>query len=232
MTAAGPLAFVGGSEWHAGCSFDKTLLENSGAAEVLVLPTAAAYEHPERSVEAARAWFGEFGAPVTAAPILARPHAEDPSLAELVKAARFIYLSDGSPLHLRSVLKDSLVWRALVEAWLAGATIAGSSAGATVLGDPMVDPRGGTFTLGLGLIRNFAAVPHWEMWTGNRARRMSHLTPRGAVVAEIEEQTALIRWPDGRWESHGAGHVVLKRDGATISLDDVELIVDTIPVVA
>ena len=74
----------------------------------------------------------------------------------------------------------------------------------------MVDPRGGTFTLGLGLVRNFAAVPHWEMWTGDRARRMSHLTPRGSVVAEIEEATALVRWPDGSWQALGTNSVVIK----------------------
>ena len=158
-----------------------------------------------------------------------RSDAENQSNADLISRGRLVYLSDGSPLHLRSVLKDSLVWRALVDAWRSGAAIAGSSAGATVLGDPMVDPRGGTFTLGLGLIRNFAAVPHWEMWTGDRARRMSHLTPRGAVVAEIEEETALVRWSDGTWQALGTNSVVLKRNGETIGLGDVEETIETVP---
>ena len=41
----------------AGCSFDAEFLAASGSDEVLVLPTAAAYEHPERLVVGAGEWF-------------------------------------------------------------------------------------------------------------------------------------------------------------------------------
>ena len=57
-----PLALVGGAEWTDRCSFDAELWEASGRAEVLVLPTAAAYEHPERGVETASRWFASLGA--------------------------------------------------------------------------------------------------------------------------------------------------------------------------
>ena len=50
----GILALVGGGEWSEGCSFDAELLAASGSDEVLVLPTAAAYEHPERLVVEAK----------------------------------------------------------------------------------------------------------------------------------------------------------------------------------
>ena len=53
----GALALVGGAEWREGCSFDKVLIERSGAEDVLVLPTAAAYENPERSVAFATEYF-------------------------------------------------------------------------------------------------------------------------------------------------------------------------------
>jgi cyanophycinase len=232
VVTAGPLAFIGGGEWQVGCSFDQHLIESVHANEVVVMPTAAAYEHPEQAIARAESWFGQFGVSVRPVPVLARADAESPAMAEAISSARFIYLSDGSPLHLRSVLKDSLVWRAMVDAWHGGAAIAGSSAGATILGDPMVDPRGGTFTLGLGMIRNFAAVPHWERWTGNRARRMSHLTPPNAVVAEIEEQTALIRWGDGTWQTMGAHNTVIKVNNEPIDVTAIESQVETIPIVA
>ena len=47
---SGTLALVGGGEFSEGCSFDAALLEASGASEVLVVPTGAAYEHPQRLV--------------------------------------------------------------------------------------------------------------------------------------------------------------------------------------
>ena len=46
----GILALVGGGEWQEGCDFDADLLAASGSEHVLVLPTAGAYEHPERLV--------------------------------------------------------------------------------------------------------------------------------------------------------------------------------------
>src|ERR1700678_2858030 len=96
----GHLALVGGAEWTAGCSFDAELWDASGRSEVLVLPTAAAYEHPARSVDAATAWLGSFGAKVRGLMVLARGDAEDDANARAVRQARFVYLGGGSPLHL------------------------------------------------------------------------------------------------------------------------------------
>ena len=63
--------FIGG-EWTDGCSFDETLWRQSGQAEVLVLPTAAAYEHPERAVAVAGRWFSGFGARAEGLMVLSR----------------------------------------------------------------------------------------------------------------------------------------------------------------
>ena len=59
----------------------------------------------------------------------------------------------------------------LTEAWDDGAVLAGSSAGAMVLCDPMVDPRGGAFTLGLGLLANLAVIPAHNRWSEDAAHR-------------------------------------------------------------
>ncbi|MGQ0433280.1 MAG: Type 1 glutamine amidotransferase-like domain-containing protein, partial [Microthrixaceae bacterium] len=137
---------------------------------------------------------------------------------EPISTARFLYLSSGSPMHLRSVLKDSPVWDALVEAWQDGATVAGSSAGAMVLCDPMVDPRGGALTLGLGLVDRLAVIPHHESWSEDKAKRTMHIAPKGLPIAGIDERTALLRAPDGTWSTAGVGQVVVFVDGAPSDL--------------
>ena len=215
----GPLALVGGGEWSKGCDFDRELWEASGRADVTVLPTAAAYEHPQRAVETAAAWFAQFGANVRPAMVLSRADALDDEHAKSVAGARFIYLSGGSPMHLRSVLKDTPVWTALVEAWRSGAVVAGSSAGAMVLGDPMVDPRGGALTLGLGLVAKLAVLPHYDTWSEEKAHRTVQLATGHLRIAAIDERTALIRDTDGSWRTVGAGGVTVYVDGKPAGLE-------------
>ena len=214
----GPLALVGGGEWQDGCTFDRALLEASGVDEVLVLPTAAAYEHPERAVATAEAWFGALGAKVRGLDVLRRPDALDEANAAAVRSAGFVYLAGGSPMHLRSVLKESPVWDALVAAWDDGAVLAGSSAGAMVLCDPMVDPRGGAFTVGLALVSQVAVIPHHDHWSEDKARRTFELAPAGLPVVGIDERTALVRDAAGTWRAEGAGTVTVWVDGAEVDL--------------
>src|SRR5947209_17625116 len=97
---AGTLALVGGNEWQDKCAFDRGLLEASGGTEVLVLPTAAAYEHPQRAVEHAQQWFKSLGGTVRGLDVLRRHDAESEANAAAVRAAPFIYLAGGAPLHL------------------------------------------------------------------------------------------------------------------------------------
>lgn len=214
----GPLALVGGAEWRAGCDFDRDLLAQSGAREVLVLPTAAAYEHPDRALEEAGRWFDELGATVRPLRVLTRRDAVHEANVAPIEDAAFIYLSGGSPMHLRSVLKDSPVWDALVAAWRRGAVLAGSGSGAMVLCDPMVDPRGGALTLGLGLLEQLAVIPHHDTWSEDKAKRTLHIAPAGLAIAGIDARTALIRSPEGTWRAAGAGSVVVYLDGEEAGL--------------
>jgi len=210
---------VGGAEWQDGCTFDGDLLAASGGSDVLVLPTAAAYEHPDRAVETARGWFAGFGGTVRPLPVLARADAMDEGTAATVRDAGFVYLSGGSPLHLRSVLKETPVWDALVAAWEDGTVVAGSSAGAMALCDPMVDPRGGAFTLGLGLLAQVAIIPHHNTWSEEKAKRTITLAPKGLPIVGIDERTALIRGRDGSWTVDGVGGVVVFQDGHEAALE-------------
>lgn len=215
----GPLVLVGGGEWRPGADFDAELLARAGG-EVVVLPTAAAYERPERALAHAEQWFGGLGGSVRPAMVLSRSDAGEQKWSALVRAARFIYLSGGSPLHLRSVLKDSAVWHALVAAWHDGAIVAGSSAGAMVLTDPMVDPRGGAFTVGLGLVRALAVVPHHEPGEPSaQLRRTLALAPPGCAVVALGEQGALVRESDGTWWHGGAGDIAVYVDGERAGIE-------------
>ena len=215
----GWLALVGGHEWTEGCRpIDELLLQESGAKEVLVVPTAAAYEHPQRTIEAATAYFAPLGAKVRALDVLSRPAASDKANVKLVKSAKLVYFGDGSPLHMRAVFKDTPVWDALVAAWADGCAVAGTGAGAMALGDPMVDPRGGAFTLGLGLVPSMAAMTKIDGWHHETKRRTIQLATKGVPLVAVDDATAAMRSPEGEWSVVGVGSATVYVDGNESSL--------------
>ncbi len=216
---SGVLALIGGGAWGSGCNFDEKLLAASGGTEVIVLATAAAYEYPARVVAGATVYFAELGAQVVGLDVFQRRDALVASNVDVIRGARFIYLADGSPLHLRSVLKSTPLWDALVTAWQEGAVVAGSGAGAMVVGDPMVDPRGGAFTVGLGLISGVAVYPNADDRFATSHQRTLALADPGLRLAAISEQTALIRSTKGIWTAEGAGSVTIYVDGKVSALD-------------
>ena len=217
----GPLALVGGGEWTEGCTFDRDLLSAVSAVdEVVVLPTGAAYENPGKLIGRANDWFDQLGLRVVEAPVLTRPDALDTGIAEVVRAARFIYLAGPNAMHLRSVLKDSPVLEALLGAWRGGAVLAGTSAGADVLCDPMVDARGGAFTVGLGVVPNLAIIPHSNTWSHEKIHRTVELVPKGITLAAVPEATALIKGADGDWSVSGVGEVDVYVAGRPATLAD------------
>jgi cyanophycinase len=206
----GTLVLLGGGEWRGGCrDLDAELLAAAGASEVVVIPAAAAYEHPERVGERATAYFGDLGVAVRTLPVLQRRDAEDPGIAEVVRKARFVHLADGSPLHLRSVLKGSLLFEAVLAAYHGGAVLTASGAGATLVCDPMVDPRGGAYTVGLAVVPNLAVFPYHGSAADHMRERSIELLPSTARLVGIDEDTALVRDRTGAWRVAGAGAVTL-----------------------
>ena len=204
---AGTLGLIGGGEFTKGCEFDAELLKASGGTEVVVIPTAAAFSNPAKLVAAASDWFKELGATVREVPVLQRPAALDPANVAAVRQARFIYLAGPSPLHLRSVLKETPFWEGLHEAWTAGAVVVGCGESASALCDPMVDPRGGAFTMGLGLVSDVAVLPHADGDVAEHHKRTLQLAHGTLAVAAVPDCTALIRDADGAWRTAGQGIV-------------------------
>jgi len=215
---AGSIALVGGGEWTEPCrALDSRLLHLADTDEVLIVPTAAAFEHPDRAVEHATEWFRGLGANAVGLAVLNRRDAETDEHVAAMRVARFVYLADGSPLHLRSVMKGSALFDALCYAHGRGAVIAASGAGATVVCDPMVDPRGGAYTVGLGIVRGVAVFPDHAGVADHRRERSLELQPDDAVLVGLDEHTAIVREPSGRWNVIGPGHATVYRGGLAVA---------------
>jgi cyanophycinase len=81
-----------------------------------------------------------------------------------------------------------------------GGLVVGVGASASGMCDPMVDPRGGAFTLGLGLVTGLAVVSQVDQWSAERLRRT--LDMADTTVACIPTGAALVR-RSGVWETVG-----------------------------
>jgi cyanophycinase len=214
---SGVLALVGGGEFSDGCTFDRGLLAASGSNEVVVVPAGAAFENPRHVLEQATAWFETLGATVREVPVLTRGDGLVEENIRAVRDARFVYLPGSSPMHLRSVLKDSPLYEAMLAVLEGGGVLAGSGAGADVFCDPMVDTRGGAFTVGLGLVPGLAVIPRVNTWSHDKVHRTVELAPKGVAVVGIPEATALVRDDDG-WRVEGVGECVVYVDGEVVEL--------------
>ncbi len=95
------------------------------------------------------------------------------------------------------MLKKSAVFDGIRAAYADGAVVAGAGAGAMVMTDPMVDPRGGALTLGLGLVDNLTVVPHFgdehDDAHGQKLERTVAMAPAALPVVALPARTALIK---------------------------------------
>jgi cyanophycinase len=203
----GWIALVGGNEFLSDCeSMDRALLTHLGKRpKVAILPTAAK-ENPLMAAENGVRYFQKLGAEATEVMIWDRKGAQNPALISKLEDADLLYFAGGDPNYLLEALKCSPAWEAVVNLWQRGRMIAGSSAGAMIMGEKMWTPDGG-WREGLGLTPGIAVVPHhatlgarWDVY------KMRASLPASVNLVGIDEATSLAGPP---WRVLGIGRVTL-----------------------
>lgn len=200
----GIVALQGGGPFTANDDLDQRLISAAHATSVVVLPTADAYEHPERLVAAAMTWGERMGVEIEALMVLRRGEALEASAARSLDGARAVWLVGDQPMHLRSVLKDTPLYDAICAVLSAGGVVTAVAGSAAALCDPMVDQRGGAFTLGLGLVPGLALVTEAEHWSPERLHRTRKLA--NTAFAVLRTGDALVR-SGTAWETVGQPEV-------------------------
>jgi cyanophycinase len=214
----GALALVGGDEFKPGNEEqDRLLVASAKKAPAYVVPTAAARQGPEDAVAHATSWFGSLGLTLEQLPVLKPADARSRDLADLARAGGFFYLVGGDPGLVAQVLRESRVWEAIVEAWLGGAALAGSSAGAmamcehTLIRATWPDRTNRRPSDALGLVPGIAVLPHFETF-GHRWIESARRELPGVTLLGIDERSAAV-WSDGSWRAAGPGAVTVIEGG-------------------
>ncbi len=186
----------GGGPFTANDEYDAQIL-SVHPGYVAILPTAEAFENPDDLVQSSVAWAKRLGVTTKLCAVYSRADAREESFATMISQAAVVYVVGDSPIHLRSTLKDTVVFDAIA----AHSCVVATAGSAAAMCDPMVDPRGGAFALGLGLVSGIAAITESEKWPEERLQRTLSLA--NTSVAEIPTGAALM-YQDGTWSTHGA----------------------------
>ena len=227
---AGLIALVGGNEFREDCEpMDRALLARLGSRpKVVIIPAAAARENPALAAENGVSYFQRLGAPAEAVMIIDAETARQPALAARVRNADLIYFAGGDPANLLETMRDSPAWNAAHEVFQGGRALAGSSAGAMILGGQMWAPGSG-WREGLGLVPSIAVIPHHANLASRwNAAHMRGSLRKGVILLGIDEATALVGPP---WQVLGAGQVTVYRgkkpdifeDGQDVPLPEHEM---------
>jgi cyanophycinase len=218
---AGIFALAGGDEFrkaYEGPDQKLLALLPIGVGPIVIVPTAAAREGPERAVINGLRHFRALTPtiPVEGALVVDAATANEPGLVGQIRAAGLVYLTGGDPWHLAQSLRGSAALEALKAVLERGGMVAGSSAGAMALCQWMRG-RGSGWQEGLGLVPGIAVLPHHGDAPGNRQ------ATRGTLPAEVValgiptgvtcvgQQSTTPAAPAGQWRVFGARPVTIYR---------------------
>jgi len=144
----------------------------------------------------------------------------------ILDEATVVFFTGGDQLKITSQLGDSYVYRRIEEIYEQGGTIAGTSAGASVMSETMLISGNGDeshrvdtvlgMAPGLGLIRNAVVDQHFAQ-RGRLGRLLGAITqnPRTLGIG-LDENTAIVVHSDERFEVIGAGAVYVL-DGSKVT---------------
>ena len=210
---AGLIALVGGDEFRRYCvDMDRAILAATGKeqARVVVLPTAAV-NGPVKAAHDGVTHFTGLGGNGQPLMILDGEQANDPDMVQRLAEADVIYFTGGNPNHLLETLEDSRLLAAILEAVEGGAILAGSSAGAMVMGSVMRRPRADEWVTGLGIAEGICVLPHHERSNPDQvAEQIQERLSDSLTILGIDAQTACLG-SAGDWRVTGHGKVTVYR---------------------
>lgn len=217
---SGPIALVGSGEYTEAMLDVERALVAGRPRRWVQIPTAAVPEGPQKL----RYWLDlgcdqakRIGVHPVPLVVTNRDEANEPTIAAEVAGAGLICLSSGDPGFLADTLRDTLLWRAVVDAWHEGAALTGCGAGAVAFGDEMPDPRHPLRDAapGLGLVPGLRVLPHFDRVLA----RLPDVVLRPLVSGEgdrvtigIDSNTALVGGAP-TWAVRGEGSVWLLGEG-------------------
>lgn len=182
---------------------DAQLFDWVGDKDVVIVPTAAAFTGAAEAAVLVAHTLESVDARVEALMVTDRTSSAATYFEQRVARADVVVLCDGSALHARAVWRDTPVGDAIARA----NHLVAVGAVASVLGEVMIDPRGGAPTLGLGYRPGVALCPPAS---DDQLARTRSLLSRDVPLVVLGPRSVL-QFADRRWRVVRAEDVVVTR---------------------
>ncbi|PYG89162.1 cyanophycinase [Ruminiclostridium sufflavum DSM 19573] len=227
----GNLLIIGGAEDKWGqSSVLKHAIEMCGGAESKIIVLTTATQKPQEVGEEYRTVFTRLG--VKKLDILNidnRNDANEDSVAQLISGAAGIFFTGGDQLRITSILGGTKAFKGLLEAYMHGVPIIGTSAGASAMSSTMiVDGNSNSaarkctlgMSPGLGLLNQVIIDQHFEQ-RGRLGRLLVGVAQNPSILGiGIDEDTAIKVQSNASFEVVGTNCVTVI-DGTTIKKSNV-----------
>lgn len=213
----GSLIIIGGNEKKdEERKILKEVARRAGSGKLVVVTVATA--EPQESFEEYREIFTELGVKKIAhLDVRLREEAKSEERVKILDGASVVFFTGGDQLKITSQLGDSAVYQTIEKIYQEGGTIAGTSAGASVMSETMlVDGKGDEshqvgkllgMAPGLGFVRNVVIDQHFAE-RGRLGRLLGAIAqnPRHLGIG-IDENTAIVIQDQESFEVIGQGAV-------------------------
>lgn len=199
------IALFGSGEFtEAVTEIDRYLIQKYNLKNVAVMPTAAGKEHDfHKWIDMAVSHYENLGIVVIKVPVVNNQDANNDQLVSLLDKADWIFFSGGDPKYLFNTINGSKLWDKVLTRHKDGALLAGSSAGAMVMGKFLLtNPLKALFTHTPAVweeafgVAEYTIIPHYNRVKNHKKilQRIINKSPKGvqSTWTGIEENTALI----------------------------------------
>lgn len=226
----GYLIIIGGAEDKTG---ERTILKRAasmlGDDDTLTVLTTAT-EQPEKAGRDYREVFSKLGVKnIRVLNIDTRDDADDEKNGDIIRKSKCIFMTGGDQLRITSILGGTRAGGELKKRYQSGGVIVGTSAGASVMSSTMVvqgndNEPASKCTLkmapGLGILSGVIIDQHFDQ-RGRFGRLLCGVAENPDVLGVgIDENTAVMLYPDMHFEVIGAGAVTII-DGRSIQCSNV-----------
>lgn len=221
------LVLVGSGEFtNSMVSVDLHLLSKIKKKNIAILPTAAGLEGDYKKwIDLGEEHFNKLGANTIGLHVVKRKDTGSKEVFKKVARSSIVYFSGGEPSYLYDVLQGTKLWNMIYSGYKKGQILAGSSAGAIVMGSHTLENAQQVFFQNAPIVWkktfrliDYAIFPHFDFVLQEKIdimKKVMKLAPKdvqGKWIG-IDENTALVITDEKYGEVMGHGNVRVLKDG-------------------